>query len=128
MQILLDTCTFLWVTIDAPELSGKAKACFRNPENTIYFSPVSAWEIIVKNRLGKLPLPENPAEFISRQCRNHKIEFLELDILAVYQLETLPDLHRDPFDRILICQAMHKRLTILTSDKMISLYSVDTLW
>ena len=128
MQLLLDTCAFLWLTIDGPELSEKAIEAFRNPENRVYLSAVSAWEIIVKNRLGKLPLPENPASFVSRQCQIHQIEFLSLDEFAVYQLQTLPDLHRDPFDRMLICQALHKQLTILTSDEMIKQYPVTTIW
>jgi PIN domain nuclease of toxin-antitoxin system len=89
---------------------------------------VSVWEIIVKNRLGKLPLPENPANFVSRQAHAHQIKFLSLDELAVYQLQNLPDLHRDPFDRMLICQALQNRFTILTSDELIKQYPVETLW
>ena len=128
MQILLDTCAFLWLTTDAPELSDKARALFRNPENQIYLSCVSIWEMIVKNKLGKLPLPEEPDIFISKQCRIHQIDYLGLDEKAVYQLQTLPDIHRDPFDRMLICQALHKGLTILTSDAMIKQYAVNSIW
>jgi PIN domain nuclease of toxin-antitoxin system len=128
MQILLDTCVFLWLTTDAPELSNKARVLFRNPENQIYLSCVSVWEMIVKNKLGKLPLPEQPENFISKQCRIHQIDYLGLDEKAVYQLQILPDLHQDPFDRMLICQALHKELTILISDAMIKQYSVNCIW
>ncbi len=74
MDILLDTCAFLWLTSDAPELSDKAKALFQNMENPVYLSSVSVWEIVVKNQLGKLPLPDKPKAFISQQCEKHFIE------------------------------------------------------
>ena len=128
MQILLDTCAFLWVTTDAPELSYKAKSLFQNPENQVYLSCVSAWEIIVKNKLGKLPLPERPEKFIRSQCQKHLIEYLPLDEKAVYELALLPDYHRDPFDKMLICQAINKQLIILTSDELIMQYPVITIW
>ncbi len=78
--------------------------------------------------LGKLPLPENPTIFIRHQCQIHQIELISLDELAVYQLPILPNILRDPLDRILICQALQKQLTILTSDEMITQYQVDTIW
>jgi PIN domain nuclease of toxin-antitoxin system len=128
MQFLLDTCAFLWLTTDAPELSYKARSLFQNPNNQVYLSCVSAWEIIVKNKLGKLELPESPEKFISSQCQKHFIDFLSLDEKAVYQLPSLPDFHRDPFDRMLICQALNKQLIILTSDELITQYPVSTVW
>jgi PIN domain nuclease of toxin-antitoxin system len=129
MKILLDTCAFLWLTTDATELSEKAKILFQDTQNTVYLSSVSAWEIIVKHQLGKLPLPSNtPDSFIRQQCEKHFIDYLALDEKAVFQLGRLPDHHRDPFDRMLICQAIAHDLTILTSDKMIMQYPVATVW
>jgi PIN domain nuclease of toxin-antitoxin system len=128
MKILLDTCTFLWLTTDAPELSGKAKIMFQNTENAVYLSSVSVWEIIVKHQLGKLPLPGAPDDFIKQQCEKHFIEYLALDEKAVFHLSRLPNHHRDPFDKMLICQAIAHDLTILTSDKMIIQYPVSTVW
>jgi PIN domain nuclease of toxin-antitoxin system len=128
MKILLDTCAFLWLTTDAPELSEKAKILFQNTQNAVYLSSVSAWEIIVKHQLGKLPLPNAPEDFIKQQCEKHFVEYLALDEKAVFQLGRLPNHHRDPFDKMLICQAISDDLTILTSDKLISQYPVSTVW
>ena len=128
MKILLDTCAFLWLTTDAPELSDKAKILFQNTENAVYLSSVSVWEIIVKHQLGKLPLPSAADDFIKQQCEKHFIEYLALDEKAVFHLSRLPNHHRDPFDKMLICQAIAHDLTILTSDKLIMQYPVATVW
>ncbi|MGR8952983.1 MAG: type II toxin-antitoxin system VapC family toxin [Gammaproteobacteria bacterium] len=128
MKILLDTCTFLWLTTDARELSEKAKILFQNTDNDVYLSSISAWEIIVKYQLGKLPLPGAPDDFIRKQCENNLIKYLALDENAVFQLVRLPEHHRDPFDRMLICQAIAHDLVILTSDELIKQYPVATAW
>ena len=128
MKILLDTCAFLWLTTDALELSDKAKILFQNAENAVYLSSVSVWEIIVKHQLGKLPLPSAADDFIKQQCEKHFIEYLALDEKAVFHLSRLPNHHRDPFDRMLVCQAIAYDLTILTSDKLIMQYPVATVW
>ncbi|MDP2902131.1 MAG: type II toxin-antitoxin system VapC family toxin [Methylovulum sp.] len=128
MKILLDTYTFLWLTIDAAEVSEKAKLLFQNPENSIYLSSVSVWEIIVKFQLGKLPLPSPPEDFIKQQCDKHFIEHLAPGEKSVFYLSNLPNHHRDPFDKMLVCQALANDLIILTPDKMIIQYPVSTAW
>lgn len=128
MRILLDTCAFLWLASDAPELSQTARNVFQDIENEVFLSSVSAWEIMVKNRLGKLPLPGSAAQFIQRQCKDHLIDTLPLDMLSVYQMAILPDYHRDPFDRMLICQAIEHGLTIMTPDEAMRDYPVASLW
>jgi PIN domain nuclease of toxin-antitoxin system len=128
MKILLDTCAFLWLTTDAPELSDKAKILFQNTSNAVYLSSVSVWEIIVKHQMGKLPLPSAADDFIKQQCEKHFVKYLSLDEKAVFNLSRLPNHHRNPFDRMLVCQAIAYDLTILTSDKMIIQYPVSTVW
>lgn len=88
----------------------------------------SAWEIIVKNKLGKLPLPEPAHDFVHHWRVRHHIETLPLDEPSVLQLSRLPEYHKDPFDRILICQAIANSLTILTPDEHITRYPVRTEW
>jgi PIN domain nuclease of toxin-antitoxin system len=128
VNILLDTCTFLWLVSDAPELSDKARRLVINPSNTISLSAASAWEIIVKNRLGKLPLPMPADQFVYHWRTSHQIATLPLDEAAVFQLARLPDYHKDPFDRMIICQAIAGGLVILTPDIHISQYPVRTDW
>ena len=128
MNFLLDTCTFLWIVADSPELSDKARRLFINPDNDVFLSVASAWEIIVKNKLGKLPLPEPPHDFILKWRIQHDIESLPLDESAVLQLSRLPEYHKDPFDRIIICQAIANGLVILTPDNQISKYPIRTEW
>ncbi len=128
MNILLDTCTFLWLVSDAKELSDQAKFLFQDTDNTAYLSSVSVWEIVVKNRLGKLPLPDTPEAFINEQCEKHFIENISLENNAIFHLTALPNYHRDPFDRMLICQAIEHELTLLTSDELITQYPVKTAW
>jgi PIN domain nuclease of toxin-antitoxin system len=128
MRVLLDTCAFIWLTTDAPELTAKAKDIFQNPDNSIVLSVVSIWEILVKHGIGKLALPAQPEAFIAQQCEQHFIDILSLNYRAVLQLESIPSLHRDPFDRMLVCQAIEHGLTILTPDHYIAQYPVATLW
>ena len=128
MRILLDTVTFLWAVTDAPDLSDDARELFVDPGNEIYLSSVSTWEIVIKHSLGKLPLPEPPARFVPAQRKQHGIDSLPLDEETALHLTRLPALHRDPFDRMLVCQAIVHHLVILTPDELINQYSARTMW
>ena len=128
MRILLDTVAFLWAVTDAPDLSQDARELFVDPENEIYLSAVSAWEISAKHALGKLPLPDSPAKYVPAQRKKHGIETLQLDEEAALHLNRLPVLHKDPFDRMLVCQAIAQGLVILTPDRLIAQYAVRTMW
>ena len=128
MRVLLDTATFLWAASDAPEFTENAREIFADPENDIYLSSVSAWEIAVKYALGKLPLPEPPGRFVPLQGKQHGIDPLPLDEEAALHLSRLPLLHKDPFDRMLVCQAVVNHLVILTPDELIHQYPVRTIW
>ena len=128
MRVILDTATFLWAVSDAAEFSEEARDIFADPENEIYLSSVSSWEIAVKYALGKLPLPESPGRFVPLQRKQHGIDRLQLDEEAALHLYRLPLLHKDPFDRMLICQAIVHHLVILTPDELIEQYPVRTIW
>ncbi len=128
MRVLLDTCTFLWTVIGAKELSPAARAILADPENEVFLSAVSAWEIAVKHALGKLPLPRDPVTYIPEKRAQHAIAPLPLDEAAALFASKLPPLHADPFDRALICQAIAAGLTILTPDEAIRRYAVPTAW
>lgn len=109
-------------------MSDKAGSLFSDPDNEVYMSVASAWEIITKNRLGKLPLPEPASDFITRWRTEHGIESLPLNEDAVLQLSRLPEYHKDSFDRLIICQAIAGSMVILTPDSHIRSYPVRTEW
>jgi PIN domain nuclease of toxin-antitoxin system len=127
MKILLDTHIFLWFISGDTQLSTDVRDVIRDPDNEIYLSAVSVWEAIVKYQLGKLPLPEHPETYLPKQRDLHQIASLALDEGSVIQLTKLPPLHRDPFDRMLICQALQNSLTIATVDTAVRAYSVSVM-
>jgi PIN domain nuclease of toxin-antitoxin system len=125
MKILLDTHIFLWFISGDSRLSTDLRDIIRDLDNEIYLSIVSVWESIVKYQLGKLPLPEPPETYLPKQRELHQIASLILDESSIAQLAKLPPLHRDPFDRMLICQALQYGLTIATVDAAVRAYSVS---
>ena len=127
MRILLDTHIFLWFISGDIQLSTDVRDAICDPDNEAYLSSASIWEAIVKYQLGKLPLPEPPEIYLPKQRDLHQIASLALDESSVIQLAKLPPLHRDPFDRMLICQALQNGLTIATVDAAVRAYSVSVL-
>jgi PIN domain nuclease of toxin-antitoxin system len=127
MRILLDTCEFLWLVSGDSNLPPDVESAVRDPQNQVFLSAVSFWEISLKYSLGKLPLPQPPAQFVPQQREKHLIAPLTLDEAAVAQLSGLPALHRDPFDRMLICQSKAYGLTLASSDSLVRQYPVALL-
>ncbi|MBW4426120.1 MAG: type II toxin-antitoxin system VapC family toxin [Nostoc desertorum CM1-VF14] len=128
MKLLLDTHIFLWFISGDQKLPIHLQNSIRDLNNDVYLSCVSVWEATVKYQLGKLPLPESPEIYLPKQRQQHLISSLNLDEESVAQLLNLPLLHRDPFDRMLICQALQHKLTIVTVDSAIRSYSVSVLY
>ena len=128
MRLLLDTCTFLWLIIDDDSLTNRVKDLFVNRDNEVFFSVVSAWEIAVKYAIGRIDLPDEPQLYIPEQREKHGIQCLLLDEASSLQVSSLPKVHNDPFDRMLISQALIHGLTILTPDELIKKYPVRIFW
>jgi PIN domain nuclease of toxin-antitoxin system len=128
MNLLLDTCTFLWITLDPSQLSPPALQLFQDPANQVFLSAVSAWEIAVKYGLGRLSLQQSPELFVPQQRAAHRIAELVVREDEALRVARLPALHKDPFDRMLICQALANGLTIVTPDPLIRQYSIATAW
>ena len=124
MKLLLDTHIFLWFISGDSRLSVSFRDAIRNPDNEVYLSVVSVWEAIIKYQLGKLPLPESPETYLPKQRARHQIASLPVDEESVSQLVKLPALHRAPFDRLLICQALQHELVIVTADSAIMAYPI----
>ncbi len=124
----LDTCSFLWIITGSDELSIRAREAFAEPTNEVYLSAASCWEMSLKCLFGKLELPKPPSTFIPEQREKHFITSLPISEEATFHLLKLPHLHRDPFDRILVCQAIEHSLVLLTPDRLINQYPIRTLW
>jgi PIN domain nuclease of toxin-antitoxin system len=127
MRLLLDTCTFLWLA-GGQGLSNAAAAAVRTPSNDVRLSAVSVWEITVKYRSGRLALPEPPDRLIPIERELRGVLPLPFDEDSALQVMRLPPLHRDPFDRMLISQAIALGLAIVTPDPQIAQYPVRVIW
>ncbi|MGH9416827.1 MAG: type II toxin-antitoxin system VapC family toxin [Terriglobales bacterium] len=128
MRLLLDTCVFLWTASGDAKVSQAARQAIAARDNDVFLSAVSVAEIAVKYRRGQLPLPEPPDRLIPVVRRQHGIAGLALGEAAALALARLPDLHQDPFDRLLIAQAVAHGLVLVTPDEAIRRYPVPTLW
>ncbi|MEQ1909834.1 MAG: type II toxin-antitoxin system VapC family toxin [Vicinamibacterales bacterium] len=128
MKLLLDTCTFLWVVTGSSQLPPRVVDLFRAPDNEVYLSAASAWEVALKHALGRLPLPEPPERFVPAEREAHGISPLPVDEESALHLSRLPAIHRDPFDRLLVSQAIVHGLVILTPDPLVSQYPARTIW
>jgi len=123
VRLLLDTHVLLWWLADDPALGEHGRELISTPENLIFFSAASVWEIRIKQGIGKLDLPADFAEALAGQA----FEPLAVNVAHAHAVRELPLLHRDPFDRVLIAQARLERLTILTRDQVIAQYDVPTV-
>jgi len=128
MKVLVDTCTFLWIASESPRLSRTAAAVFLDRNNERYLSAASAWEIGIKHSLKRLPLPARPDIYVPKVRDASGIVSLDIDEESALQAGKLPGLHADPFDRMLVAQAIVHGLTILTPDPEIEQYAVRVMW
>lgn len=127
MRILLDTHVFLWYITADPKLPHAFRESIQNPDNEIYLSAASIWEAVIKHMLGKLSLPESPAILFPREREAHRILPLPINETAFAHLAKLPSLHGDPFDWILIAQAVDRNLALMTVDQTLRMYGVPVL-
>lgn len=127
MRFLLDTHVFLWYIGGDGRLPQPFLTAIREPANEICSSVASVWEAVIKFGLGKLPLPSPPAGYLPRQRLAHGIKSLAIEEAAMVHLATLPPLHRDPFDRLIVAQALEYGLTIVTVDPEVRAYPAPCL-
>jgi PIN domain nuclease of toxin-antitoxin system len=128
MRLLLDTHTFIWWHSDPARLSQKVLALCLDRSNLILLSVVSAWEIQIKHQLGKLQMQTSLAEAIDSQQQTNQIEMLPITLEHVLMLDNLPGHHKDPFDRLLVAQAMVEKAILLSHDAQIASYPIKVEW
>jgi PIN domain nuclease of toxin-antitoxin system len=128
VRLLLDTHAFLWWVTDDDRLSERAGELIADGANDVYFSAASAWEIAIKAGLGRIRLSEDAWSLTPQQLERNAFQALPIHVTHAVAVIALPDLHRDPFDRMLVAQAMSEGLTIVSSDPELARYPVPVVW
>ena len=128
MKILVDTHAFIWLTDETTRLSAAALSALKAPENELWLSDASVWEMAIKVRLGKLTLPEPFHEKIFEAILRTGVVVLPIATRHAVAVSQLPMHHRDPFDRMLVVQASMEECAIVTHDPLIALYGVPVIW
>ena len=128
MRLLLDTHALLWWISDDDRLSARARALVGDGANEVFVSAVSAWEIVVKAGIGRLEVPEPVDRFVVSQLEANTFHPLAITMRHALGLASLPDVHRDPFDRMLASQALLDDLILVSGDRVFAGYPVATEW
>jgi len=128
LKLLVDTNVFIWSAVDIGRLSPAAIAVLEDPNIRRYVSVVSVWEMQIKYAVGKLPLREPAERTAAKFAEALRAEFVPTSVEHVALLDKLPRVHDDPFDRMIVAQAIAEGMTIVTPDEVIAKYPVSTLW
>jgi PIN domain nuclease of toxin-antitoxin system len=128
VALLLDTHAFLWWVDDAPRLTKRARAAIRRPDQACFVSLASCWEIAIKVSLGKLTIESSLERFLAEQMAANGFQPLLITLGHVARFAALPFHHRDPFDRLLVAQAIDEDLTIVSADPVFQKYGVRRVW
>jgi PIN domain nuclease of toxin-antitoxin system len=128
VRLLLDTHAFLWFLLDDRQLSASARALIEDPANAVAISPASYWEIAIKIGLKKYLLPEPYHVFMEREIANNNFCIVPIEPKHTAVLTTLPLHHRDPFDRLIVAQAMVEKIPLISADPQLDAYPIHRLW
>lgn len=126
MKVLLDTHTLLWALTDESRLSERVRKLL--PQADTWFSVAGLWEILIKAKIGKMALPRPTGPFVMTKLQLNGVRILHVTSDHVLRVESLPDHHRDPFDRILIAQSLEEHLPVVTADRVFTRYPVEVIW
>ncbi len=128
MKYLVDTSVLIHSLLSQPKLNQRGLKLLADSSSKLFLSAVSSWEIAIKVGIGKLVLPERPAEFVTRAIRIMSLQSLDITHIHALAVFELPGHHRDPFDRLLIAQAQTEGMTILTDDAIFQKYEVEQIF
>ena len=126
MKILLDTHTLLWALTDESKLSERVRKLL--PSANSWLSVASLWEILIKAKIGKMPLPKPAGPFVMEKLTRNGVQILPVTSDHVLRVESLPDYHRDPFDRMLIAQSLQEKMPLVTADRAFARYPIELIW
>lgn len=128
MKLLLDTHCWLWWFADDPRLGARARELIGDGENEVFLSAASSWEIAIKTSLEKLKLPEPPAQYVPSRLAAQGMQGLPIEHVHALEVASLPQHHHDPFDRMIIAQALIEGMAVVTADEKIAVYGVEAIW
>jgi PIN domain nuclease of toxin-antitoxin system len=128
MRLLVDTHAFLWYVLDEPQLTSTARAAIDDPAADVYISPASFWEIAIKISTGKYQLVAPYQDFWERSLIEHDVDILPIEVRHTTMLLTMPYHHRDPFDRLIVAQAMAEQMPLVSADADVDAYGVRRIW
>ncbi|HEY7387514.1 MAG TPA: type II toxin-antitoxin system VapC family toxin [Bryobacteraceae bacterium] len=126
-QILVDTQIFLWAITDDRRLSRTHREIYLDEKSDLYLGLGSVWEILIKSGIGKLPIPTPAVDYVVSQMRKNRVNALPVRMHHLKELEALPPVHKDPFDRLLVAQARSENMPILSADPLLKQYGVPML-
>lgn len=127
-RLLLDTHVWLWFSVSPDRLPDLVRTALVDPDNEVWVSVVSVWELAIKTAIGKLALPEPIEQFVATYGYSAGFSLMPIEARHAAAVATLPQLHHDPFDRLLVCQAQAEGHVLVTADGQVSQYSAPTLW
>ena len=128
MNLLLDTCTFLWLSREPNQLSTKASEYLDDSSNERFLSEVSVMDMVMKNSAGKLPFSDEPKQWIPSRLSFHQIKTLPITDTVIYLSGELGKVHRDPFDRLITAHAITESLTVISPDGQLSNLGASRIW
>jgi PIN domain nuclease of toxin-antitoxin system len=127
MNLLIDTHVFLWWDSQPEKIPNRALSALEDPDNTIWLSLVSIWEVQIKTQLGKLTIHQ-PLDSLVQQQQQNGIQLLPIKLNHILAIQPLPYYHKDPFDRLLIAQSIAENLTCVSADSVFKQYNIPILW
>nr|VFK26973.1 MAG: PIN domain nuclease, a component of toxin-antitoxin system (PIN domain) [Candidatus Kentron sp. MB]VFK31233.1 MAG: PIN domain nuclease, a component of toxin-antitoxin system (PIN domain) [Candidatus Kentron sp. MB]VFK75407.1 MAG: PIN domain nuclease, a component of toxin-antitoxin system (PIN domain) [Candidatus Kentron sp. MB] len=128
MTLLLDTHALLWSFLDDPKLSPTARQAITSMGRKVLVSPASLWEVAIKISVGKYRIPQPFEDFMKKQLVGHNFDLLPISISHMARVITLPFHHRDPFDRLIIAQALVEEIPVVSVDLLFDGYGVERVW
>lgn len=128
MKLLLDTNVFIWLNDSPHRVREQVMTVIASPDNDLFLSLTSIWEMQIKIQLGKLELSDSLPDILKTQQVENNLQVLAIDLNHIWSLKNLPNHHRDPFDRLLIAQAQTEGMTLVSADGIFEMYDVDLLW
>lgn len=128
MKYLIDTQVFIWLNTDINRLTRKFVTLSQSGQNEFYLSMASVWEMQIKQQLGKLSLPTTVEQLVKHNQAMSNLNLLNIDLKHIGALESLPDVHKDPFDRLIIAQSLCESMTLISADQMFQYYPVQVEW